>query len=406
MPELATKSSTGLRGRRGADERTDLRDQHGADERTDLRDRVLRSLEHQGFRLEDDGRLAPASQGKAAIRALHATARHASIERARDGLRRHEDRLLGRFAAGADLDVQAIRPRLVEVAAGSEEELLFRYARLHWSIPVSAGYGRRLRFLIVDEANDKLIGLFGLGDPVFAIGPRERWIGWDWDARKARLRHVMDAFLLGAVPPYSSLMCGKLVAMLMTSSEVRRAFKRKYGGSDSLITNRPFDGNLALITTTSALGRSSIYNRVRVGDRRLLQSVGFTSGSGEFHFANGIYRDLIGYADANLQPTAKHIRWGGGWRNRREVVRRTLPELGLSSEMIYHGVQRELFVAPLAPNTREFLCGQHKHLRPYKAPAAALFDAFRARWLLPRAERDRRYRDFDPNSLRIWTGTR
>ena len=368
-----------------------------------LRQRIIASLEEQGFVLSSDGCLQPIVDDKDAIRALHETARRASIDRARSGLRRHEDKLIQRFAAGADLDVHAIRPRLVEIAADSEDELLFRYARLHWSIPISAGYGRRLRFLVVDEVNDKLIGLFGLGDPVFAIGPRERWIGWDQTAKKARLRHVMDAFLVGAVPPYSSLLCGKLVAMLMTSGKVRRAFKRKYGGTDSLITNRTFDGSLALITTTSALGRSSIYNRVRFENRLLLESVGFTSGSGEFHFANGVYHDIIKYAQVNLRPTAKHARWGGGWRNRREVVRRTLSELDLSPDMVYHGVQRELFVAPLAHNARQFLRGQHKNLRPYKAPADDLFAAFRTRWLLPRAERDQRYRAFDPATLRIWT---
>lgn len=392
MPEAISKTANKIR-----DDAS-----RGVLAKQDLRRRVLASLEEQGFVLQDDGCLQPIAGSKDAIRALHDTARTASIDRARDGLRRYESQLIRRFARGADLDVSAIRPRLVEIEPQSEDELLFRYARLHWSIPISAGYGRRLRFLVVDESNDKLIGLFGLGDPVFAIGPRERWIGWDRVAKKERLRHVMDAFLVGAVPPYSSLLCGKLVAMLMTSSEVRRAFKRKYGGTDSLISNRTFDGSLALITTTSALGRSSIYNRVRFGDRLLLQPVGFTSGSGEFHFANGVYQDIISYAQANLSPTAKHERWGGGWRNRREVVRRTLSELDLQPDMVYHGVQRELFVAPLAHNTREFLRGQHKRLRPHKAPADDLFRAFRTRWLLPRAERDKRYRHFDPETLRMW----
>ena len=40
-----------------------------------------------------------------------------------------------------------------------------------------------------------------------------------------RLRNVMDAFVLGAVPPYRELLCGKLVAMLAASDEVRDAFR-------------------------------------------------------------------------------------------------------------------------------------------------------------------------------------
>jgi Domain of unknown function (DUF4338) len=67
---------------------------------------------------------------------------------------------------------------------------------------------------------------------------------------------------VGAVPPYASLLCGKLVAMPATSSEVQHAFERKYRGQQSRISRHLFDGRLALLTTTSALGRSSLYNRL------------------------------------------------------------------------------------------------------------------------------------------------
>jgi len=55
----------------------------------------------------------------------------------------------------------------------------------------------------------------------------------------------------------------KRVAMLCASDEVRGAFQQKYGEGESLITGAAADGRLALIATTSALGRSSIYNRLR-----------------------------------------------------------------------------------------------------------------------------------------------
>lgn len=369
----------------------------------ELRARVLDSLQSQGFSFDDDGTLRPVPPNKDELRALHEAARAAAIERARPGLQRHENRLLDYFAEGSEIEPTEIRPRLHEISANSEEELLFRYARLHWSIPISAGYGRRLRFLVFDESNGKLIGLFGLGDPVFGLRARDAWIGWTKDDRKEKLKHVMDAFLVGAVPPYSMLLCGKFIAMLLASEEVREAFRRKYGGSTSLISNQHFDGRLALVTTTSALGRSSVYNRLTSGDgRRLLASVGYSSGSGEFHFSNGIYEDLIQYASTRLQPSAKNSQWGRGWRNRREVVRRSLQDLGLPPDLVYHGVRREVFVAPLASNTREFLKGESQRLHFHQLTMDALFDRFRERWLLPRAERDERYRAFTPQSLKLW----
>ncbi len=367
-----------------------------------LREQILISLRDQGFIVGHDGLIQPGAWDKVAIRQLHYQALQSRIERAREGLERHESRLLGYIAEGDDVQPDKISPVLREVEPDSEDELLFRYARLHWSVPISAGYGRRLRFLIFDRHNEKLIGLFGLGDPVFGVGPRDRWVAWTRATRKERLRYVMDAFVIGAVPPYSYLLCGKLVAMLLASEEVREAFRRKYSKGSSLISGRQLDGRLALITTASALGRSSIYNRLKFRERQLYLSVGFTRGSGEFHFSNGVYEDMIAFARATKQPSAKNELWGVGWRNRREVVRSALPNLGLSRELLYHGVRRELFVVPLARNTREFLRGEHVRLRSYRNHTDELVAWFRDRWLLPRAARDGRYRLFARASYGLW----
>ena len=297
---------------------------------------------------------------------------------------------------------RAVDPELVDVEPGSEEELLFRYVRLHWSIPVSAGYGRRQRFIVRDRSNEMLIGIIGLGDPVFGLGPRDRWVGWDLPARRRRLKHVMDLFVLGAVPPYSRLLCGKLVALLATSREVRQAFWRKYGGRRAYISARTFDGGLAMLTTTSALGRSSVYNRLRYRGRTVYHSVGFTRGTGDFHFSNGCYSALRQLAENHCEATAKHASWGGGFRNRRELVRKALPLLGLTTRLQSHGVRREIFTVPLATNTTAFLRGDDDRLTHYAESADDLFQWFRERWLLPRASRTRRYRCFRRETYRLW----
>ena len=87
---------------------------------------------------------------------------------------------------------------------------------------------------------------------------------------------------------------------------------------------------------------------------------------------------------------------------RREIIRKALPALGLKTDLIYHGVQREIFVAPLAKNTQAYLRGEHTNLNWFDRPASDLFGAFRERWLLPRAQRDQRYREFLRESYRIW----
>ena len=363
---------------------------------------LLRSLKEQGFRLRGGKLLPPPDQSKDNLRQLHQIAVAHKLERSRPGLIRYQDDLIQSFASGPHVIPEQIRPVLVQVQPDSREELLFRYATLHWSIPVSSGYGRRLRFLVMDSQNDKLIGIIGLGDPIFSLGARDSWIGWTKVDRQERLHHVMEAFVLGAVPPYSRLLCGKLVAMLAASNEVRDAFCSKYAGHDSVIRQRKFSGQLVAITTASALGRSSIYNRLTFRDRKMFHGVGFTQGWGEFHFANGLYAALREYAVRHSDPTAKNVLWGKGFRNRREIIRKSLPKLGFSSDWLYHGVKREVFVIPLAENATEFLRGEDNEPVRYDQPVQELFDWFRERWLLRRAKWDRRYLDFERESFRIW----
>lgn len=367
-----------------------------------LREKVIVSLEKQGFIFHGTRIGLPKNIDKEGLRQLHWEAVQTRRERSKGGLIRHEPRLLSYIADGTEVVPDRISPLLVQVQPDTEKELLFRYAMLHWSIPVSSGYGRRLRFLVFDKTNGKLIGLFGLGDPVFSLAPRDRWIGWTKEQRRSNLTHVMDAFVLGAVPPYSHLLCGKLVAMLLSSNEVRNIFKKKYHGQISLIRRKKTDGRLVLITTTSALGRSSIYNRINYNGRVLFQRLGYTSGSGEFHFSNGLYADLAQLASIHCKPSAKQERWGTGFRNRRELVRKVLPLLGLPRDLIYHQVKREVFAIPLARNTHKFLRGEHERAQWYDMPAKDIFDYFKDRWLLGRAKRDTSYLNFGPSSYALW----
>ncbi len=370
--------------------------------RKELKIRIENDLIKQGFFYNNGILSPPENKNKEDIRNRHRQAVDHKIEDASKSLAKYENRLLSRIANGNEVNPQKIQPLIIEVQSGSEDELLFRYATLHWSIPISSGYGRRLRFLVIDEFNEKLIGIIGLGDPVFGLKARDQWIGWDHEQRRERLRNVLDAFVLGAVPPYSMLLCGKLVALLAASDEIRFAFRRKYAKLPSIISDIPGDGRLALITTTSALGRSSIYNRLRYQNEQVFLSVGNTSMWGEIFFSNGLYAPLYAYAEANLEPTAKQKSWGTGFRNRREIVQKCLKDIGLSQTILQHRIEREIFVVPLAKNTQAFLRGDHQRLYPYNRSLSDIFIWFRERWLLPRVTRDDGYKNFNANDWKLW----
>jgi hypothetical protein len=378
-----------------------------------LRTRVLDHVRAQGFKITSGRIVAPIELNKDRLRALHAGAVADQRERARPALERHEGRFITRLIRGTDLDPRKIRPRLVLVTdRTSFDALAWRWCAAHWSIPVSGGYGRRLRFLIQDEGHDnKLIGLIGLGDPVFALGCRDSTIGWDRNIRKERLVNVMDAFVLGAVPPYDRLLGGKLAALLAGSEEVREAFDYRYGHRKTQISDRDPNAKLALVTTSSALGRSSVYNRITRPDGNLaLRAVGYTAGTGDFHLSGSIYDELASFASAIKPPgtgTERHPRWRGkSFRNRREVIHRALEGLGLDSRALrIHGVRRQVFLYPLAANSYPWLRGEERHLDWHPGEVDDLSRWWRQRWAIPRSEREETWLNFEPNEWFLYKET-
>jgi uncharacterized protein DUF4338 len=378
------------------------------DEALALRAMVLDHLRKQGFELSGDTILAPVQDEKDHLRRLNSVAVRGLRETARGALQRREQEFIRRLARGSDFDPARVRPRLKPVEGHrNEDALLWRWCALHWSIPLSRGYGRRLRFLITDAGHDDaVIGIIGLADPVYALRARDQWIGWDREQRAARLHNVMEAFVLGAVPPYTTLCGGKLAALLTTSNEVRDAFRQRYGHRQTLIGQRDPDAQLAMVTTHSALGRSSVYNRLRHADGKLaFRSVGFTVGSGDFHLTGEVYERLASFARKNMNgPSGRHERWSGdGFRNRREVLQRALSALELDDRRLrHHGIKRELFVAPLAENTAAWLRGEVSTLHWRGHDVDDLAGWWRQRWALPRATRQDSWRTFEPTTWALY----
>src|SRR5258708_39377100 len=114
--------------------------------------------------------------------------------------------LIKHFASGEDIDPTSITPVLQRISGGTWEGDLFRLASLTWSVPVSNGFGRRMRYLVWDQYHGRVAGIMALGDPVFNLSVRDNLIGWNSSDREKRLVNILDAYLLGAIPPYNMLL--------------------------------------------------------------------------------------------------------------------------------------------------------------------------------------------------------
>ena len=289
---------------------------------------------------------------------------------------------LSYIADGEDVDPTAISPYLVKAHADTWQSDLFQTAFASvWSVAAAPGWGRAQRYLVMDRQNKKLIGLFGLCDPARAISARESYIGWDWDQRKDRRVHILSAYIVGAVPPYSMLLGGKLVASLLASREVSDAWIDQY------------EIPVVLITITSALGRSSIYNRCRLvqDGRRVVDliHVGSTKGYGDFHLSSDILRRLRPLAADDMSAAS-------GWKIR--IMSKAGRKLGLP-DLAYHGVQRPMYVLPLIRDVQAYLRGEHDRVEYTTLSVDEISRLALDRWVIPRSIRKPEWKDFKASTL-------
>lgn len=357
-----------------------------------LKRKIRSHLRKLGYRKNSKGELTATDLSKNGIRLLHSHQRHQKLIDSKLFIEKNLNRLSKYFATGTDVNPTKISPKIELISSGTWQSNLFRLASLTWSIPVSYGYGRRMRFLVWDESNEKLIGIIALGDPVFNLKARDVLIGWNQEDRKNRLVNVMDAFVLGAVPPYNYLLGGKLVASLVRTKEVRDAFASRYCGSVGVISQKNKKASLVACTTSSALGRSSIYNRLKLQGKYYFKSIGFTSGWGHFHIPNELFNELREYLATVNHPYVTNNNFGDGPNWRLRTVKAALGRLGIKQDIMKHGINREVFLCELASNAVKVLNGEDKE--PIYDDLLSVEETSKLaieRWILPRSKRNLEY---------------
>ena len=365
-----------------------------------LRGKVRRQLRSLGFHKSGDGTLEIDGYEKGLVRSLHGPQRTNCLSANSDFLARRAQKLLPYFASGQDVDPAAIRPELERVYAGTWQADLFRLAALTWSVPVSNGFGRRLRYVIWDAHNDKLLGLIAIGDPVFNLSVRDTLIGWDADDRRERLVNVMDAYVLGALPPYNSLLGGKMVACLIRSRQIYDEFTRTYGNTAGIISGKVKRARLLVVTTSSSMGRSSVYNRLKLGNVRYFEPIGYTCGWGHFHISDALFLELRGYLRSIGHQYADQHRFGQGPNWRLRTTRAALKALGFKDELLRHGIRRQVFICNLASNAATILLtGKGEPDFSSLLTVQEVADLALERWILPRARRRPDYRNWKQSDV-------
>ena len=154
------------------------------------------------------------------------------------------------------------------------------------------------------------------------------------------------------------------------------------------------------MTTSSSLGRSSVYNRLRLGQIDYFRPIGYTTGWGHFHIQDDLFSDLRAFLRVKGHPYADLHRFGQGPNWRLRTTRTALEALGFKEEMLRHGIKREVFLCKLASNALDILRGgkgRPKLSTLLKADEVA--EVAVHRWMLPRSERRPEFRAWTADKI-------
>lgn len=320
------------------------------------------------------------------IRNLMSPRKEEILFKNKDFIKKNIGFLKNNLAVGIDCLNSEIIP-VIEVCETQKQRDLFKMLRLTWSSPYSEYVGRRIKLIIRDAgcAGYPVIGIAALGSSIIRIPERDNFIGWDRQTKNKNLIYCMDAYICGAIPPYSYLLGGKLISYILASNEVREIFKKKYESQTTIINKRQ-SSDLAAIFTTSLYGISSQYNRIKYKDKLLYQRIGQTKGYGTFQFSQTTNRLLKEY----LFKKGKSVgyKFGEGPNYKFRFIKKALDLLanhGFDSNILLnHSIKRDIYFIPLAENTLQFLNGKDEKLLYFNFPMNNLVEYWRKRWLFSR----------------------
>ena len=284
------------------------------------------------------------------------------------------------LAGGRDVMISQIDP-IIEVCETEKQHRLFRILRFYWSSPYSEYVGRRIKLIIRDKAlkNKPVIGIAALGSPIIHIPERDEFIGWNKDTRTRNLIYTMDAYVIGALPPYNYLLGGKLISYILASNEIREIYREKYKDQITIKEKRKAN-KLVGIFTTSLYGNSSQYNRLKYDSELLYIPIGQTKGFGTLHLSEETIQLMVKFLKSKGVEVGHKFGDGPSWVMR--VIRNAGDLLGFdSSFLLKHSFKRNIYFIPLAKEPKKFLNGETKQPLFYNYSKKELVDYWKERWL-------------------------
>jgi hypothetical protein len=153
------------------------------------------------------------------------------------------------------------------------------------------------------------------------------------------------------------------------------------------------------------MGRSSVYNRLKLGGVEYFTPIGYTGGWGHFHIPDGLFAELRDYLRDIGHSYADRHRFGQGPNWRMRTTRAALDILGFDEDMLRHGIEREVLLCQLASNAVKIL--RNGKGRPNLSSLLSAEDVARLaveRWMLPRSLRMPEFKTWRRENIRELLG--
>lgn len=337
------------------------------------------------WKVEGDSILCspPEQYDKWEIKRAMAIKRKEIIDANSDWIKRNINLARTNLADGVDAFRSEIKPIIEEVKTKKQHDL-FRIYRYYWSSPYSEYVGRRIRLIIRDSAlpQNPVIGIAALGSPIIHIPARDQWVGWDTKTRTMNLNYTMDAYVIGALPPYNYLLGGKLISYILSSKEVRNLYEQKYSNKKTIISGMKRN-ILVGIFTTSLYGKSSQYNKLKFNDQLLYIPIGATKGFGTLHLTKETFSAMQEYLRSKNLEISNNFGAGPIWTMR--LINKVGELLKFDPDfLLKHSFKRGIYFIPYAENAVDFLNNRTSDIRYYDYTTKELINFWKKRWLYNR----------------------
>ncbi|CAB3287244.1 conserved protein of unknown function [Methanocaldococcus lauensis] len=363
-----------------------------------LREEIIFTLTKQGFKITKNYEIVPNGFSKEDLKKVHYIRKLELLKKNKQFLEKNIDIIEKYAISGSELDVENIDIEL-RVVKTKKETILFRWWNLSWwSLPYERPIGRQIRYLLWDRYHNTVFGLVQLQSPVLHSSIRDEYLELKKEDKDYWLNQSMYAQRVGAIPPYNYLLGGKLVAMSLASKDIREIYENKYKDRVTFIRNRKLPARLLFITTTSAYGKGTIYERLKYNGKNLSIFIGYTKGSGTFHIPDELYEKLLKYL--RLLGINTKRGYGTGPSRKLRLISRAFYELGFKSNngktFIYHNIKRGCYLFPHAKNLKEVI---KNNVEPeyYNYTFREFYEYWYKRWLIPRSERNLEWKKFNLN---------